>query len=168
MEIPARYPSYTVALLSAWMAAWAAAVIFIALGWLGVIAARVPPVPVWIVFVLVFMAAGAFVAWHLAWVLRGREVVELKDGALSISRGIGPWRGRPMTFPWSGVRDLRTGSFRRDVIYPSWGRRFVGKGDAYLTFTSGGREHHFARGLSQVEAGELVELLRARASDELE
>jgi len=162
IEIPTRFDSFVRALLAAWLVFWAAGMAVIALGWLGVIAAPIPPAPIWIAFVLAFTAAGVFVAWHLAWVLWGREVVELKEGVLSISRRIGPWKGRPRRWAWEGVRDLRVGSFERKVVYPSWGREFVGREDAYLTFNFEGRAHPFGRGLSRAEAEEVLELLRGQ------
>ncbi len=166
IEIPTRFDSFIRALLVAWLVFWAAGLTVVGLGWLGVIAAPIPPAPIWIGFFLAFTAAGIFVAWHLAWVLWGREVVELKDGVLSISRGIGRWTGHARRYPWPGVRELRTGSFERRVVYPSWGREFVGHEYAYLTFLYEGRAHQFGRGLTMEEAEEVLELLRSRASDE--
>ena len=166
IEIPTRFDTFIRALLGAWLVFWAAGVAVIALGWLGVIAAPVPAAPLWFGFLAAFGAAGIFVAWHLSWVLWGREIVELKDGVFSISRGIGLWTGRARRYPWRGVSGLRTGSFERRVVYPSWGREFVGHDYAYLTFKSEGRDHQFGRGLTMEEAEEILELLRDKPSGE--
>jgi hypothetical protein len=163
VEIPSRYNSFVRVLLAVWLAAWAMAEITIVLGWGGMIPSRMPATPTGLAFFLAFTAAGSFIAWHLAWVLKGREVIAFKDGILSISRGIGRRGGRPRTFAWDRVQDLRVGSFRRRLFYPSWGRRFVGKGDAYLAFRHDGEEVAFARGLTSGEARDLLELLRAHA-----
>ncbi|HEX7897500.1 MAG TPA: hypothetical protein VF950_07050, partial [Planctomycetota bacterium] len=160
--IPATFDPFIRTLLASWLVFWAVAEISVALGWLGVIEARIPPAPVWIAFLAAFTAAGAFLAWHFAWVISGREIITSRDGVLSIARGIGRWTGRPRNFPWKDVSDLRMGSYGRRVIYPQWGRLFVGKDDAYLSFTHGGHTHAFARGLKQEEALDLLHLLEAR------
>ena len=165
IEIPARYNPYVSTLLGIWLAAWAAAESLIVLGWAGAIPARIPATPAGFLFFLAFSAAGVFMAWHLAWVLWGREILSLKDGVLSLSRGIGPRAGRPKHFDWNRIGGLRTGSFRRRLIYPSWGRRFVGKGDAFVTFRYDGRDVEVGRGLTSGEARELLELLRTHATE---
>lgn len=164
VEIPSRYASYTPVLLGAWLAAWVAASILLALGWAGVTVSPVPRTGLGVLLTVLFAAAGAVVAWRLAWVLRGRERIHFSDGVLTIARGLGDRGGRPRRYLWEGVRDLRVGSFRRRVLYPSWGRRFVGKGDAYVAFRYGDRDYAFGRGLRTSEARDLVELLRSHAT----
>jgi hypothetical protein len=164
--IPARFNPFIRTLLACWLAFWAATEIYIALGWLGVIGARIPSTPLWIAFVAGFTAAGAFLAFHLAWVLYGREILTLKDDVLTVSRGIGRWTGHRRNYPWREIRDLRVGSFERRVIYPEWGRLFVGKGDAYLGFNCRGRAHAIGRGLTKEEALDLRQLLIGEGASE--
>ncbi|HYF00188.1 MAG TPA: hypothetical protein VEJ18_14805 [Planctomycetota bacterium] len=161
VELPARHASYAPVLLGAWLLVWGLGVTVVLLGWAGVLVAPLPYTPINMVYLGLLVAGGAFVAWRLAWLLRGRERVALKNGVLEISRGVKG--GHVQRYPWSEIRDLHVGSYRRRVIYPSWGRRFVDKGEACLRFTYEGREEEFARGLSREEADDLLALLR-RAS----
>ena len=62
------------------------------------------------------------------------------------------------------IRDLRVGSFRHDGIYPSWGRRFVGKGNAFVSFRYGNRAYRIGRGLNAREAQYVLGLMRGAAS----
>lgn len=158
VELPARYPSYAPVLLGAWLLVWGLGLALVLLGWAGVLVAPLPYAPLNVIYLALFLAGGAVVAWRLAWLLRGRERIRLADGLLEISRGVKD--GHPRRFPWAEIHDLRVGSYRRRVVYPSWGRRFVAKGDSCLRFTYEGREEEFARGLARAEAEELLDLLR--------
>lgn len=158
LELPTRYPSYAPVLLGAWLLVWGLGLTIVVLGWAGIVVAPLPYTPLNLAYFALFLAGGGVVAWRLAWLLRGRERVSLKDGVLVIARGVKD--GNPRRFPWSEIHDLRVGSYRRRFVYPSWGRRFVAKGDSCLRFTYEGRDEEFARGLSRAEAEELLDLLR--------
>lgn len=159
VEIPARFPSYAPIVLGAWLAAWAAGLLLLVLGWAGVRVSPIPPTLPGSILSVVYVAAGLFVAYRLAWVLRGRERVLLRDGELVIERGLRATGGRARKYRWDDVRGMKVVSGHSAGIYPSWGRLFVGQGDAGVEFDYEGRSHAFGRGLRAREAEELLDIL---------
>lgn len=159
--IPVSYGGYIPLLLGIWLGLWA--VLEAALAWLviGVHENGMASPGLLLGFLLLSTAAGAFLAWRLLWVLRGREVLEITPEHLTLRRK--PAGGRPETFERSEIRDLGIGSLRERVIYPSWGRRFVGKGDSFVVFRYRGEIHRLGRGLDYREAQAVVEFLLPKA-----
>lgn len=160
--IPASYNGFIPLLLGVWVCAWG--VLEFALGWMilavfrGTISSPVRPAAWLAPLFLIFTVAGVFLAWRLAWVLRGREIVEITPARLTVLRK--PGLDGPEEFERSEIRDVHVGSLAGRIPYPSWGRRFVGKGDAFVTFQYRGEIHQLGRGLESGEAQEVADILR--------
>lgn len=107
----------------------------------------------------IWLAAGVFAILYLAWLVAGRERVTLREGRLSIWRGV--WGvGYAREFAASGVEELRT--FGRDVVpLLAAGLDFAGQGASGVRFRCAGHVVRFARALDEPEAHALVDRLRA-------
>ncbi|HLY74285.1 MAG TPA: hypothetical protein VKU80_09225 [Planctomycetota bacterium] len=160
--IPARYVSFIRVLLGLWLAICCFIVIALATY---LIAALVRPAgteeePSFLLGTLLafFALAGAFLAWRLAWVTKGREILELTPDRLTLRRQ--PALGAPERFDRARIQNLRVESYAGRLIYPSWGRRFVGKGNYFIAFEYEGKTHEIVRGLDRHEAENIAGELR--------
>jgi len=160
--VPVRFTRYIQVLLGCWLTAWAA----VEAGTIIYVARRgfpnpLPPLPsgIPLLFLALFTTAGAFLAWRLLWVVLGREILDLSPTMIRLRRE--PAGFLRHDYDRSKIRDLRVGSYRRDAIYPSWGRRFVGKGDSYIAFDYEGRGVEIARGLDAKDAAYILDLIRS-------
>jgi hypothetical protein len=141
--------------LLVWLAGEAALVARIA-GWSVVPA---PPMPILVAFTAAFTAAGVFVLYRLLWYWAGRESFHVTGNEVVVQRrmlGVGPsWRfDRPKTL------DIRAGRIDYEVVYPSWGRMFIGHGDGEILIETDKGVHSFAKGLEEGEAEMLAGLLK--------
>jgi hypothetical protein len=110
-------------------------------------------------FLAAFTVAGGVVVWRCLWYLAGRETFLLSPDALQARREI--WGiGHSQTFPLHGITSVKAGRLKYRVIYPSWGRRFIGHDESEIVIECGGRTHSYGRGLEDVEAADLVDLLK--------
>lgn len=164
LDVPVRSSRYTILLQTFFAGAGLVVSILLALSIAGVLGAPEgapkPPVAARAALLGAVVAATLFLGWRLAWNLAGRESYAREGSRLSIRREIGTL-GRTRNFEWGRVRNLRVGSFRdQPVAYSSWGRPFVGKGDAYMVFEYDGSPHFYGRGLDGAEAQRAVSALR--------
>jgi len=162
--IPVRYLGYIRVLLWVWLAVWG--VVELALGWnlVSLLRGSGPTAPEstapeGLLLFFFFTLAGAFLAWRLLWVIRGREILQLSSDRLILRRE--PQGGRPVKFNRARIRNLRVGSYAGRLIYPSWGRRFVGKENCFVAFDYEGETWEIARGVARTDADYLVSELRA-------
>jgi hypothetical protein len=162
LVIPAQYGGYVHLLLWTWLGAWAIMEAALFMGLLGVLRGTTPnpmtSAAVLATLLAVFTLAGVFVAWRLLWVSRGREIVDFSPTRLSVRRE--PGYAKPMEFDRSLIRDLKVGVYSDEAIYPSWGRRFVGKESAFISFRYGDHTHQIGRGLSTRDAEYVLGLIR--------
>ncbi|HVR87656.1 MAG TPA: hypothetical protein VMU54_25240 [Planctomycetota bacterium] len=161
--IPVRYLGYIRLLLGVWLAIWG--LMEIAFAWtLGSMLWGSTPieakssVPLGVILVLLTLA-GVFLAWRFLWVSKGREILQLSPDRLVLRRE--PAGGRPVEFDRARIRHLRVGSYTGRLVYPSWGRRFVGKGNCFIAFDYEGKIWQIARGLSHPDAEYIVSQLRS-------
>jgi hypothetical protein len=81
------------------------------------------------------------------------------DGRLEVRRellGI----GRRWTFERRSIRDLRGQRLDYRVIYPAWGRMFIGHGEGEIVIEGPDGPVVFAKGVEEEEARALASLLR--------
>lgn len=105
-----------------------------------------------------FSVAGGFIAWRLIWVLRGREILEINPARMTLCRK--PGLAKPLEFDRALIRDLRVGSYADISVHPSWGRNFVGKRSAFVSFRYGEKIHRLGQGLSAANAQYVLDLIR--------
>ena len=160
--IPVRYSRYIHVLLWSWFCAWGMAEIAVIVMALGVFPGSTPPPPqppgAAVVLLSLFTIAGGFMAWRLLWASCGREILDVQETKLRLRRVPGFFSTHE--FDRTKVRNVHIGSYRREAIYPSWGRNFVGKGDCFIAFDYEGRKVEIARGLERKDAAYLLDLIR--------
>jgi hypothetical protein len=165
--IPTHYQGYIRFLLGIWLLVWGVMETVLIANFLvalrGNPAASLPSAPALAVLLLAFTAAGAFMVWRLVWVSRGREILELTGDGLKVYREPGA-RG-PETFARAGIMNLHIGSYSGKPIYPSWGRSFIGKEEAFIGFDYEGKSREIARGILRRDAVYILDLLRPAPTD---
>lgn len=161
--IPVRYESYIQLLLAIWLLAWGAMETLLICSMIDTVHGTSPhsaqSFPVLAILLTLFTAAGIFMAWRLLWVSRGREILELTRELLRLHRQ--PGGRRSEEYVRSRIRNLHIGSYSGDSIYPSWGRRFIGKEEAFIAFDYEGRTREIARGIRRRDAEYILDLLRS-------
>jgi len=157
--LPVKAGKYRAVVDFVWLCVWLAAEAVLAASALG---ARIFPGPrgILIVPLVLFTAAGVFLAYRLLWYWGGRERFQVEPDRLVVAReifGLGRVRG----FPRERVLDVRARRLHYRLVYPSWGRMFVGTGDGEIIIESDGDSVAYAKGLDLLEAERLAELLRS-------
>ncbi len=172
LVLPVRVGSWASRLDLVWVLVWAV----VELGLLAALlrsaqegggAAGLTPPFGWLLGFLVLMsAAGAFLLWRLQWLLLGREFIELLPGRLRLQRRA-LWKDRGEEIALRRIRDVRLGQVHEDPVYPSWGRRFVGKGGGCVVLElADGQRRILGRGLNDDDAIRVVEAIqRHRAAE---
>jgi hypothetical protein len=162
LVIPACYSGYIRVLLGIWLGAWG--VVEAALLW-NLLSGRreTDPNPgslaILTPLLAIFTMAGGFIFWRLVWVSHGREILDITRTRLTLCRR--PGLAGAVEFDRSMIRDIRIGSYRQDLVYPSWGRRFVGKGSAFVSFRYRDKTYQIGRGLSARDAHYVLDLMRS-------
>lgn len=113
---------------------------------------------------VLFTAAGLFLLYRCLWYWTGRERFVAGPLGLVVRRQI-LGLGRTWTFPKDQIFDIRAERMRYRMVYPSWGRMFIGNGDGRIVVEAEGRSHLFGKGLEMEEAERLAELLRAELAE---
>jgi hypothetical protein len=128
----------------------------------GLAGARILPRsgPSLVVPLLFFTAAGLFLLYRCLWYWAGRERYVARSDRLLVRREI-LGLGRERVFPKEEIADLYAQRLKYRMVYPSWGRMFVGNGNGEIVIEASGRRHVFGKGLEVDEAEHLAELLRA-------
>jgi uncharacterized membrane protein len=172
LVLPVRMHSWASRLDLVWAAVWVVAELVL-LGALlrsareaGGAAGATPPFGWLLGFVLLMSAAGAFLLWRVQWLLLGRELVDLLPGRLRLQRRA-LWKHRPEEIALERIRDVQPGRLHEEPVYPSWGRRFVGKhgGCVVLHLADGGRRV-VGRGLGDEDALRVAEAIRRHLASE--
>jgi hypothetical protein len=107
-------------------------------------------------------AGWLFTLYRWLWYAVGRERFIASRDMVRVRReilGIGVFT----TFERESIRDIRAGQFDYRVIYPSWGRMFIGHGEGEILIETPAGTHAFGRGLEVEEARKLAALLRQEA-----
>lgn len=160
--LPVKTERWRRLLHALWFAVWMAgeaALVAALLGWQPV---ALPPRPLLIAFLAAFTAAGGFMLYRFLWYATGREIFVATRDMLTVRREI-LGIGRPRGFEREKIRSLRARRLRYRVVYPSWGRRFIGHGEWEIAVDTDDGSHAYARGLDEDEARNLAGLLRQEA-----
>jgi hypothetical protein len=164
--LPVMAGRYRVLLDFVWFCVWLAAEAALVASVAGI---RIFPGPraILIVPLVLFSAAGCFLAYRWLWYWGGRERFAVETDRLIVAREI-LGVGRVRCFPRERVRDIRARRMHYRLVYPSWGRMFVGTGDGEIVVEADGGRAVYGKGLGLAEAERLAELLRSelKASDE--
>lgn len=120
-EIPARRRPLRMALLAVWLAAFA----WVVSGAVAALSAPGPyqPMALMVVWLLVWMGGAVAAAGSLAWMLWGREIIDLTPPSLSIRRQIGPL-GRTRVFDLAKVTNIRAAAGGVEIDYRGHRVRF--------------------------------------------
>jgi hypothetical protein len=129
------------------------------LGWAPVL---MPPLPVLIGLLAAFTVGTAYVLYRFLWYAVGRERFILTRDMVRIRREI-LGLGISHTFPREKLRNIRGGRFDYQVIYPSWGRMFIGHGEGEILIDTFSGTYACGRGLEEDEARKLASLIREEA-----
>jgi len=159
VELPVKAGKYRTLLDFVWFCVWLVAeAVLVA----SVAGARILPAsqPILIAPLILFSVAGVFLAYRWLWYWGGRERFEVEPERLVVAREI-LGLGRVRCFPRARVRGVRARRLHYRLVYPSWGRMFVGTGDGEIVVDADGEEATFAKGLDLEEAERLAELLRS-------
>jgi hypothetical protein len=157
--LPVKAQRYRRLLHLVWFAIWLAgeaALVASLLGWRPLPA---PPVPVLAGFLAVFTVAGLFVLYRLLWYMAGREVFVVTGDRLAVRRMI--WGlGRARNFDRGSIRKIQGRRLDYEVVYPSWGRMFIGHGEGEILVQTDEGTFAYGKGLEEEEARILASLIQ--------
>jgi len=142
-----------------WFVVWLAGETALIAGLRGMLSMPALPQPILLSFLAAFTAAGFFVLYRLLWYLAGRETFVVRGNRLEVRReiwGIGHTRG----FERSSIRRIRGRRLNYEVVYPSWGRMFIGHGNGEILIELEGEARAYGKGLKEDEARMLASLLQ--------
>ncbi len=157
--LPVKAGKYRAFLDFVWFCVWLAAeAVLVA----SVAGGRILPGPraILVVPLLLFTAAGGFLAYRWLWYWGGRERFAVERDRFVVAREI-LGVGRVRSFARERIRDIRARRLHYRLVYPSWGRMFVGTGDGEIVVESDGDDAVYGKGLGLAEAERLAELLRS-------
>jgi len=121
-----------------------------------------PPQSVLVTMLAAFSAGWLFITYRFLWYAAGRERFIVSRDIIRVRReilGIAVSR----SFRRDEIRNIRAGRFDYRVIYPSWGRMFIGHGEGEILIETRRGVHAYGRGLEEDEARKLASLLREEA-----
>jgi hypothetical protein len=156
--LPVKTQRYRKLLHTVWFLVWMAGEAALLASLFGWWAIATPPRIVLIPFTAAFTAAGMFVLYRLLWYWAGREKFTVSGGRLTVRRQF-LGMGRTWTFKPGTVRAIRGRQLDYRVVYPSWGRPFIGHGEGEIVVDAADGTHEFAKGLEEDEAHGLAALL---------
>jgi hypothetical protein len=121
-----------------------------------------PPRPFLAVLVALFSMAWAFLLYRWLWYAVGRERFIVTRDMVRVRREI---LGLALSrvFEREKIRDIRAGRFGYWIVYPSWGRMFIGHGEGEILIDTPGRTYAYGRGLEEDEAVKLAFLMKDEA-----
>jgi hypothetical protein len=162
ISLPVKSDRFRTLLNLVWLVIWAAGEIAIVLFILGPLGRPgvdpSPALPLSLVFLAAFTAGGGIVLWRWLWRVGGRETFLVVRGEISARREI--WGiGHSRTFDLERIGSVNAGRLKYRVIYPSWGRMFIGQDESELVIEWAGRSYVYGKGLTTAEAGDLARLL---------
>ena len=129
------------------------------LGWAPV---PIPPRPVLAVLVVALTAGWMYMLYRFLWYAVGRERFIVARDMVRVRREI-LGVGVSHVFERQKIRNIRAARFDYRVIYPSWGRMFIGHGEGEILIETPSGSHAYGRGLEEDEAHKLAALLRDEA-----
>jgi hypothetical protein len=136
-----------------------AALVAALLGWEPV---PFPPRPALAAMLIGFTAAWAFIVFRFLWYAIGRERFIVSRDMVRVRREI-LGIGVPRNFRRDEIRNIRAGRFDYRVVYPSWGRMFIGHGEGEILIETARHTYAYGRGLEEDEADKLAILLKDEA-----
>lgn len=162
IRVPVRPEKFRTLLNLVWVVIWAVtevAIILYMLGWTGPLGfSHSGAGPLAAVFLAVFTASGLWVMWRWLWRIGGQESFLVARNALWARREI-LGIGRTRHFAFGDIRNVRSARLKYRVIFPSWGRMFVGQGGSEIVIDCWGHTAVYGKGLEEGEAADLVALL---------
>jgi hypothetical protein len=166
--LPVKSQRYRRLLHLVWFVIWLAGEAALLASLFGWKALPPPPRPALVAFLAVFTAAGIFVLYRLLWYMVGRETFVVRRDQLVARREI--WGiGHRRSFDRRWIRKISGRRLNYDVVYPSWGRMFIGHGEGEILIEGDREAHAYGKGLEEEEARILASLiqqeLRARSQD---
>jgi len=159
--IPVRYFGYVRIVLTVWLAVWGLIELFLVVSLVRISTDSQPAASSSIaglgLLLASFTGAGGFMIWRFLWVNKGREILDCTSQRLRVRRK--PSIGRPEEFDRAKIRNLHIGSYAGRLIYPSWGRAFLGKEEYFIGFDYDGKPHEITRGVRRKDAERVVAML---------
>ena len=157
--VPVKAQRYRRLLHLMWFLIWMAGEAALVAGLLGWNRIPAPPRPVLIAFLSAFTIAGVYILYRLLWYMAGRETFVVTPTNLVAKREI--WGiGHTRTFDRDKIQNLWGQRFNYEVVYPSWGRMFIGHGDGEILIESDGKTYAYGKGLEEKEARALADLMK--------
>jgi hypothetical protein len=155
IRLPVRAGTFHMFLNSVWLLVWIAAGTAAVLLLLGrdasSQAARSVPLPVVLLFLGAFGAAGVVVLGRWLWCMGGEESFLVSRFSLGVSRGV--WGlGRLRRFAPKRIRSILSAPLEPRVMDPVWGRLFVGHGDGQVVIDCAGASYRYGKGLESPSA----------------
>jgi hypothetical protein len=158
ISIPAKRNLFLLLFLGLWLVAWCFGEIFaIYTVFFGKADAPVPFLVVWLAG---WTIGGAGVALVWFWMLRGREVIELRADALVVKRqvfGLGPTR----EYDLQHTKNLRVAPHSWNPYDWMSAMQFWGIGGGPIAFDYGSKTLRVGNTIDEAEAKQIVEELRA-------
>lgn len=158
LTIPVRYFGYVRILIGVWLAIWAVMELFLAASLIRMPTASTSTLAGLGLLLACFTLAGAFMVVRLVWVSRGREILELTPDRLLLHRK--PALGKSLEFDRAGIRNLHIGTYAGRLVYPSWGRAFLGKEEYFVGFDYDGKPREITRGVRRRDAEQVLALIQ--------
>jgi hypothetical protein len=156
--LPVKSDRYRRFLHGVWLAVWLAGEAALIAGLQGALPLPALPQPVLLTFLAAFTAAGFFVLYRLLWYMAGREVYTVTGDKLSVRSEI--WGiGYTREYERRSIRRIQGRRLNYEVVYPSWGRMFIGHGNGEILIEQDGEVHAYGKGLKENEARLLASLL---------
>jgi len=155
--LPVKAGRYRRLLDFIWVCVWLAVEVVLVATLLG--RPLVPgPFPALLGLTIAFTGAGLFLTYRWLWYWTGKERFVVRPAGLVAGREIlGFCRTR--TFARKRIRSIRAQRLEYRVIYPAWGRMFIGNGDGEILIETDEETHAYGKGLEMDEASGLAELL---------
>jgi hypothetical protein len=162
VRMPVKPDRFRSLLNLVWLMVWAAAESAIILVLLSTFkssgASRAVSHSLGVLFLTAFTAAGGFVLWRWMWGMGGMESFLVERHALLARREIWGF-GHSRRFDLDELQSIKAGRLNYRMIYPLWGRMFIGHGEGEIVIVCAGHTHAYGKGLMEDEAWGLVELL---------
>jgi hypothetical protein len=116
------------------------------------------PFPALVGLTIAFTLAGFFLTYRWLWYWTGKERFVVRAEGMAASREILGF-GRTRTFAKDQIRSIRGRRLQYRVVYPTWGRMFIGTGNGEIVIEADEESHAYGKGLELDEARGLAELL---------
>ena len=160
--LPVKAERYRRLLHLVWVGVGLAVMGLLAAALLGWVPVPMPPRPALLGMLLVLTAGWLYVLYRFLWYASGRERFTVTRDTVRVRREI-LGIGISHTYEREKIRNIRAGQFDYRVIYPSWGRMFIGHGEGEILIDTFSGTHAYGRGLEEDEARKLATLIREEA-----